>query len=124
MFSHSFYKCVHLIGIFAMLLSLGGLAFHMLQGGTKQNFLSRKKIGALHGIGLTLAFIAGFGLMARGHFKLSHDMWLWGKLAIWLILGASPAFFYKMPKKANALLAGVGLCLFTAVFLAIYKPFS
>jgi len=121
--SYTFYKTLHFLGLFATLISLGGIAFHMLQGGTKENFLSRKKVGALHGIGLVLVLVAGFGLMARGHFKMGSDMWLWGKLLVWLVVGAYPVFFYKMGQKATGLLGGLFLLLFVAVYLVEFKPF-
>ena len=121
--SVSFYKFVHLLGIFMTLIALGGVAFHALSGGNKENFISRKKAGALHGIGLVLVLIAGFGLMARMQLRFSENLWLWGKLIVWLTLGAYPVFFYKKSAKAKGLLAGLFAVLFVTLYLVVFKPF-
>ena len=121
--SATFYESVHLLGIFMTLSALGGIAFHTLSGGTKENFFSRKKAGALHGIGLVLVLIAGFGMMARMHLSFSENLWLWGKLTVWLTLGAYPVFFYKKASLAKPLFFGLFAVLITAIYLVQYKPF-
>ena len=64
--TYTFWKLIHLISIFAVLLGLGATASHILQGGTRDNFKNRKFFMSLHGLALTLSFVAGFGLIAKG----------------------------------------------------------
>ena len=121
--SYIFYKTLHFSGLFAMILALGAIASHSLQGGTKKNFKNRKLMGLLHGIGSTLALVAGFGLMARAQYKFSTDAWLWGKLAIWLVLGVYPAFYYRQKAPAPILIAVMIATLFAAIYIVEWKPF-
>lgn len=124
MFSYGFYKVVHLLGIFLAVISLGAIAGHIMQGGSKQNFVWRKKAGMLHGIGLTLALIAGFGMMARKQLSFSVDYWLYGKLVVWLIIGAYPAFYYKCKGKGQMLTWLFILVLYVALLLVDYRYFD
>lgn len=121
MFSYTFYKVLHFSGIFIVLLGLGATASHILQGGTKETFKNRKFFMALHGAALTVAFIAGFGLIARAGYNFSAG-WIWGKMLIWLILGAYPVVLYKKGQTKLPFLLLLGV-LFTAIYLVEYKPF-
>jgi len=122
--SHSFYNFLHLTGIFLVLLSLGAIALHTLNGGTR-NFLARKWIAAIHGTGLIVIFVAGFGLMARLNMvgQGVWPTWVLIKLGVWLALGLMPVLLYRKPKYS----AYWGLLTFilasTAAWTAINKPF-
>ncbi len=119
--SYTFYKLLHLSSLFVILLSLGAIASHRLQGGTKENFKNRKFFSALHGIALLVTFVAGFGLIAKAGYTFQSG-WVWGKLAAWLIVGMYPLFFYK---KGNTKLPYIILIalLFVTIYLVEYKPF-
>lgn len=120
MFSYTFYKLIHLSSIFMILISLGAIAAHCLQGGTKSNFKGRKFFMIINGIGLLFAFIAGFGLIAKAGYNFSNA-WIWGKLAIWVLLGGLPVLFYK---KGRSLMPSVVLLalVFLAIYLVEYQP--
>ncbi len=114
--SYTFYKLIHFSGLFMILLCLGAIASHRLQGGTKENFKNRKFFMMIHGMGLLISFIAGFGLIAKGGFSFANDGWIYIKLIVWLILGAYPVIFYK--QKADnkmPLFALMALLLFTLI---------
>jgi len=122
--SYQFYNFVHLVGIFLILMSLGAIALHTLNGGTK-NYSSRKWISAFHGTGLLIVFVAGFGLMARLG-MVGQGMWptwLFIKVAIWLVLGAMPVLLYRKPQFSAywGIISFVLACL--AAWTAINKPF-
>ena len=119
--SYTFYKLIHLSGIFMVLLSLGAIASHRLQGGTKENFKNRKFFMGFHGAGLLLAFIAGFGLMAKAGFSFANG-WIYVKLAAWLILGMYPVVFYKKGH-TKAPYFGLLAVLFITVLFVEYKFF-
>ena len=118
-----FYKVLHLIGIFTVILSLGGMCLHVISGGTR-DFAGRKWAAIFHGVGLLIVFVAGFGLLAKeGITQAGMPGWVIGKLVIWLILGGAPALIYRQPKMAK--LFWILILAFSAVaaWLAIYKPF-
>lgn len=120
--SIEFYKVLHLVGIFTVILSLGGMCLHVISGGTR-DYAGRKWSAIFHGIGLLISLVAGFGLLAKEGFMQALPGWAIAKLIIWLILGGLPALIYRKPQLARAfwilILAFGG----TAVWLVIYKPF-
>lgn len=66
MLSYPFYKWLHLVGIFVMFLSLGGLILYSAlverarqQGGVRRGLLT------LNGVGMFLLLLSGFGALAR-----------------------------------------------------------
>lgn len=120
--SYAFYKIIHLSAIFAVFLALGGIAHHMLVGGTKEG-ASRKLLGLTHGIALLLVFVSGFGLMARLGLKFSESHWLFAKLAIWLVFGASTAVLYKKGGMAKVWWLVMLVLGALAAYLAQTKPF-
>ncbi len=117
------YTALHLIGLFTVILSLGGMCLHVISGGTK-DYAGRKWAAMFHGLGLVVVLIAGFGLLAKeGLIRDGMPGWVIGKLIIWLILGGLPVLVYRQPKLAKLfwilILAFAGI----ATWLAIYKPF-
>lgn len=122
MISYTVYKLLHFSGLFVALLSLGAVASHRLQGGTKENFKNRKFFMLFHGIGLFVAFVAGFGLMARAGYSFASG-WVWVKMLVWITVGVYPVVFYK--QKSNSKLPYFGLlaALLVAIYFVEYKPF-
>ncbi len=118
---YQFYLVTHFVGIFLLLLSLGGIAFHVINGGTRDH-ASRKLIGALHGTALLIILVGGFGLLARLGFGGGMPLWAIAKLLIWLALGAMPALLYRMPGKAKPLLFVTLILAGLAAWTAVYKP--
>lgn len=82
-------KVIHLLGVAMMLMSLGGLALHGMNGGTKENNASRKLAAAIHGTGLLLVLGAGLHMIG-GYAHLDHGL-LGAKLLVWLLLGGAVA---------------------------------
>lgn len=121
--SYHFYLFLHLVSLFVVLLTLGGISFHMISGGTKFNFTIRKQVAIIHGIAVLVAFVSGFGLIAKANYSFSTSQWLVGKIICWLIIGAFPTIAYKkvLPRWGDFLL----LCLVAAaaVSLVVFKPF-
>jgi len=77
----------------------------------------------VHGIGLLIVLIAGFGMLAKLNLMGSFPGWAVGKLVIWLALGALPAPIYRMGKKSMMFAPITVLLGALAAFFAIYKPF-
>ena len=117
-----FYKTLHIFGVFAVVLTLGGIGVQMMNGGS-WNHPSRRKLAIIHGIGLLAALIGGFGLLGKMGYMADFPLWAGAKLAIWLWMGAVIALFKRKPQRAQALWVAVLLLATAAAWLAIYKPF-
>ena len=118
--SYQFYLVLHFVGIFMILISLGGVSLHIINGGSRE-FSARKWASMFHGIGLLLALVAGFGLLARlGIHPI--PFWVYVKMGVWLALGAMPALIYRKKELAKVWW-GLILCLgLLATIMAVYKP--
>lgn len=124
MISYSVYRVVHLLGIFILLVVLGGLSYGASRTDTG-GAVSRRTGMILHGIGMFIVLLGGFGLLAR--LGIVHGMnwpgWVWGKVAIWVLLGASVVVPRRKPEWAGLLLLLVPVLGGVAAWLAIFKPF-
>lgn len=119
--SYQFYKVLHFVGIFSLLISLATILFANVLGENGARF---KKPGfILHGISWIIVLVAGMGLGARLGLMASFPNWLIAKIIVWLFLGAIVFFLRKRPEwvvlNASAILSLGGL----AAWLAVYKPF-
>ena len=82
---------------------------------------TRKFLAIIHGVGLTVIFVAGFGLLAK--IKAGFPLWVILKLVIWLILGAAGAIAARKQHLAAQMWVFVLLLGTLAAYLAGYKPF-
>ncbi len=119
-----FYKVIHLAGVIGLFFALGGVALHVLSGGTK-DFRGRKPAAILHGIGLLLILVSGFGMMARLGIMGVGDWpgWIWFKLIMWFVMGGLLAMLYRSPGLAKILWWVIPLLGALVAYVAIYKPF-
>ena len=83
--SYLTYKILHIIGIAALFLGMGG----MLAGGTQ-----RKLFAIFQGIGLLCMLVSGFGLLARLQIGFPHFAIL--KTSLWVVVGALPVLFRRL----------------------------
>jgi hypothetical protein len=116
------YKVVHLLGILLTITALGGMAIHAANGGTRRESLTRTLTTAVHGTGLLLVLVAGFGMLARLGASAASG-WVMVKLAIWLLLGAAALVPYRRPQFARAVFIAVPLLAVLAGIMALTKPF-
>lgn len=116
--SYSFYKILHFISILALFLSLGAIMARAYGDLPKNKILT-----IIHGVAMFFILLAGFGLLARLGLTSGFPLWVWAKLAIWVLLGIA-----LLPIKKKMLppilmfililaLGGVG------AYLAHMKPF-
>jgi hypothetical protein len=117
------YKVLHIFSVILTFTVLGGLALHATNGGGREGNAAGKLPGILHGLGLLLVLISGFGLLARLDLG-GIPPWVWCKLVIWLAIGASAAVVRRSPTLSRVLFFLLPLLGGIAVWLAIYKPFS
>lgn len=118
--SYEFYKTLHLLGLALVLMSLGGILVHVMNGGTKESNSFRKSAMMAHGIGLLLLLVAGFGMLAKLGIH-GVPAWVGGKLVIWLALGAFVGLAYKK-NLAKKIWLGLPALVVVAAILAQLKP--
>ena len=122
MISQAVYKNIHLVGVFMVLMALGGVVLHYISGGG-QRYPWRKPVAITHGVGMFLVLLGGFGMLARMQIFWPWPGWVMGKVVIWIVLGALIAVIARKPTLAKPLwwitivLAGL------AAYLAGSKPF-
>lgn len=117
--SYQTYKLIHLTGVLMVFLSLGGLIGRAL---LEDKGTSLKKFaGMTNGIGLILALVGGFGLVAKLGYAFRG--WVIAKLILWLVFGVMIAVVNRKPQHARVLwwvVIGLGGL---AAYLAGSKPF-
>jgi hypothetical protein len=122
--SYPFYKLMHFVGIFVMLVALAATCMHAAMGGTKPENPLRKALGAAHGIGVLLILTGGFGMLARlGIVQGGLPVWVMIKLVLWVALAAAMALPYLSRTWARALLVAMPVLAALAGATAIIKPF-
>lgn len=144
------YKVMHLVGVILLFLALGGLLARPADAAATQapdepdepgekgvgapvdvpaaprteaaGGLPRNLLAALQGVALLVVLVAGFGALAKLKLKPIPG-WIWAKVALWVVIAASPALIKRKPELAKGtlfLLAGLGAA---AAYLAVGKPF-
>jgi hypothetical protein len=77
------YKLLHLLGLFLVFAALGAAT---LRGRDEGKSKEKSILGMSHGIGLLLLLVSGFGMIAK--YDLGFGAWAWGKVILWLLMGA------------------------------------
>jgi hypothetical protein len=122
MLSRELYNVIHVLGLAFLLMALGSMATTLPAGTADRS--SRRIRAVLHGLGLFLILLGGFGMLAR--LGVSHregwPAWLWIKLGIWFILGGATVIPLRFPAAARSLMFAVPVLAGIAAYMAIYKP--
>ncbi len=119
---YELYKVLHLGGVVLLFCSLGGLFVYYAAGQGAAESKLRPVLVVGHGLAMVILLVAGFGLLARLNMNGGWGLWVWLKLGIWLLAGASLALAKRMPGKAKLFLMAFPLVGLGAAYLAIYKP--
>ncbi len=119
--SYELYKILHLIGLGLLISALIGLAVENKHNTSLGKPLNKKFWFALHGIGLLILVVAGFGLMARLNIFSPMPGWVWAKIGIWVAFGALPPMITKRNLGVGTVLVLVMVLLSLAAWLAIGK---
>jgi hypothetical protein len=111
-----FYHYLHLIGVILLFTSVGGML--AVAGGVTS---AKKIVGILHGVGLLVLLIAGFGWLAKS--GNVYPKYVWVKVGIWLVLGILPLIVRKrVVQPAVGVSLGIVLGA-VAAYLGYFKPF-
>lgn len=121
MSSYFVFKLVHLIGIFFLITTAGGVALYAANGGNKEDNVGRTWVAAVHGISLMVIVITGFGLVAN--VQTGFQPWVWAKFALWFLIGSFALMPLRRPKLAVPFYFLIPLLGGVAAWLALFKPF-
>lgn len=118
------YKLVHIAGILMVFMSLGGLALHAINGGTKDTNAGRRLTAVTYGVGLLLILLGGFGwLGASGLMSAGMPGWTWAKLGIWMAVAGLLALPTVKPELGRFVWLAAPLLGVIGAWLARTKPF-
>lgn len=117
------YKMMHLLGLVLLFQSLGASLFAYLAGLGISDSPHRKMLMSMHGLGLVLLLFGGFGMAAKLGIMGMFPGWIWMKLGIWLVLGASVFYVRKKPETARLWWYLVLVLGALAAYLGLNKPF-
>lgn len=116
--SYTIYLLLHILGAVMVLAAAGGVAVHAANGGRREDNDLRGLLAAMHGVGLVLSVVSGFGILGA-----NVPGWAWAKLIIWLFFGAALTLPYRNQALAKPLVVVLPLLAAVAAWLALYKPF-
>lgn len=123
MISYSIYKLVHLFGLLLAFSALGGMAVHAASGGTARASGVRGTVLTMHGLGVFLLLLGGFGMLARlGIVQGGLPGWIIAKLGVWTVIAVLAALPYRKPATAKWTLVALPFLGILAAYLAVYKP--
>ena len=89
-------KVVHLVALALTFMGLAGaLASNAVSPGPS---LTRRIFAISHGLGLVLLLISGFFLLIQLGIGKNLPGWVWGKVIIWLLAGASAALVRRFAR--------------------------
>ena len=120
MISYEIYKLLHLVGIFTLFSAFGGAILREAPVAGSPD-PTRKLLSMLHGVGLLLILVAGFGMLARLGLVTGLPGWIYAKLGVWLILGGWIVLAHKRKLNRTILLGGAVLLGAVAGALALWK---
>jgi len=101
---YEFYNVLHIGGIILVFMALGAALLHAGNGGTREHNPSRKLVAGLHGLGLLMIIVAGFGMLATRQLMVNGlPSFIHPKLLVWLLLGAAPAIIMRRPGTVPAM---------------------
>lgn len=114
------YNLLHLVGVFLVYLSYGGLIFRAALN--SDNVSLRKFGGIFSGIGLFLILLGGFGMHARYGYSWSAG-WLIVKLIVFVLFGGLIALINRKPELSKTWFFVSIILGFIATTMALFKPF-
>lgn len=123
MIAYTTYKLIHLFGLLLAFSALGGMAVHAASGGTRQTNGARVAVMSMHGVGVFLLLLGGFGMLARlGIVQGGLPGWILVKLGVWAVIAVLAALPYRKPELAKLAFVALPFLGIAAAYMALYKP--
>lgn len=120
--SYELYKWLHLVGLITLLGGFAVLMTYFSLGAPTKKKAFRRYGFILHGVGIALLIVSGFGLLARLGIFAEMPTWVWIKLALWLVFASLVAFVKRKPAWNLWFLPLVLVLTMTAAYLGVFKP--
>ena len=120
--SASVYKVLHILGLLLVFVSLTGIWGVNRRGAGAVVKRQRVGLSAMHGIGLLVLLISGFGLLAKLGYLSALPTWSIVKLGLWVVLAGSIALAKRKTEWGLALLSLWILAGTLAAYLCVFKP--
>lgn len=118
---YEFYKVLHFLGLILTLSGLIGLMASFLITSSELPKKLRVLWMSMHGTGLLIILVSGFGLAARLGLVGGLPTWVKAKIGVWVVVGLIVVMIRKMKLQIKIWLPLV-LALFTlAAYLAVNK---
>lgn len=135
MFDLVTYKWIHLSGVFIVVLCFGAMLYQtameklqlqLSEKGSAQDLnavvFSSRMLKAIHGIGMMLVLIGGFGMLARLGIVGAWPKWVTFKVTIWIILGFMITAILKINGRGKLFFGLILLLVMTAAYLGLKHP--
>ncbi len=115
------YIFLHIIGIGLLIASVSGLSVHATVSQNKRDGL-RKTLLIVHGLGLFLVLLGGFGMLARLSIPWPWPNWVILKFLIWLSFGSLSALLYRSRTLNKTVFVFAPVLFIFAWYMANYQP--
>lgn len=122
MLSLEIYKILH-IGSLVATLGAQAAMIGAISGGNLKKDGAIKFFSAVHGIGMVLLLISGFGMLARLNYT-SWPLWFYFKIALYLVVGGLMALIFRQGKLKYLLFMFIITFASIGAYLGIMKPFT
>ncbi|MHB1223069.1 MAG: hypothetical protein ACYC2G_03340 [Gemmatimonadaceae bacterium] len=123
MIPYTTYKLIHLFGLLLAFSALGGMAVHAAGGAARRASGVRGVVLTMHGLGVFLLLLGGFGMLARlGIVQGGLPGWILVKLGLWTVVAVLAALPYRKPALAGWTLVTLPFLGAFAAYMALYKP--
>jgi hypothetical protein len=116
------YRIFHILGFLMVFAGLCGL-WGLYSAGQAPAKNARVALALIHGLGMALVLVTGFGRLAQLGIMASLPGWVIAKIVIWLILGGSMTLAKRRSQWGIQLVVLWLVLGATAAYLALLKPF-
>ncbi|WP_133795399.1 hypothetical protein [Prosthecobacter fusiformis] len=106
------YHILHLVGLILVFIGFGAL---LSTEGAKSSM-------KWHGTGLLISLVSGFGMLAKMGLFSALPVWVYIKLALWLVLGALPVLAKRRVVKPVVVVVLAAFIGATMGYLGYLKP--
>ncbi|MBV8813833.1 MAG: hypothetical protein JO271_05035 [Verrucomicrobia bacterium] len=114
-------KIIHLTGLALTFMGLAGVLGSSVAAPAAS--APRRLFMICHGLGLIVLLLTGFTLALQLGIGKNLPGWIWGKMVIWLLVGASAVVARRLYRFQIQILVWFLILVAVAAWLALYKPF-
>ena len=106
------YHYLHIVGLILVFIGFGGLL----------SSEGARKAMKWHGIGLVISLVSGFGMLAKMGIMSAMPVWVWIKIALWLVLGFLPLLAKRRVLSAQVVVLIAIVVGAVLAYLGYFKP--